>query len=202
MKYWKKFVNNKNKIGVTLNMAEFINQIKIPQDRIAVLIGKEGEVKAEIEKATSTSLNIDSKEGEVNIAGEDPLTLFTCAEIVKAIGRGFNPEIALSLKKIDYILEIISIGEYAKTQNDMIRLRGRVIGKEGKARRVIEDLLEVSICVYGKTISVIGRGDSVSLARRALESLLSGSPHSNVYQWLEKQRNLHKQREMQEKFGL
>jgi ribosomal RNA assembly protein len=181
-------------------MADFMNNIRIPQDRIAVLIGKDGEIKEQIEKDTKTNLDIDSNEGDVNISGDDPIDLFTCAEIVKAIGRGFNPEIALNLKKLDYILEVISISDYAKTQNDMIRLRGRVIGKEGKARRVIEDILEVSIVIYGKTISIIGRGDSVALARRALESLLNGSPHSNVYQWLEKQRKTHQKREMIEKF--
>ncbi|MCB9358736.1 RNA-processing protein [Candidatus Woesearchaeota archaeon] len=178
-------------------MADFMNQIKIPQDRIAVLIGKDGETKDEVENRTGCKLDIDSKEGDVSINGVDPLMMFTCAEIVKAIGRGFNPDIALLLTKIDYVLEIISIAEYAKTQNDMIRIRGRVIGKEGKSRKVIEDLLEVYIVVYGKTVSVIGRGDSVALARRALENLLSGSTHANVYKWLEKQRKLYKQREIE-----
>jgi len=183
-------------------MAEFMNQIKIPQDRVAVLIGKDGEVKKQIELQTKTALRIDSSEGEVNIEGEDPLSLFSTAEIIKAIGRGFNPEVALSLSKIDYVLEVISISDFARTQNDLIRLRGRVIGKEGKARRVIEDLLEVHMCVYGKTISIIGRGDAVSLARRALESLLSGSQHANVYKWLERQRVLRKQKEIEEQYDV
>lgn len=183
-------------------MPDFVNQIRIPQDRIAVLIGSNGEIKQNVEKGTNTKLDIDSKEGDVNISGDDPLAMFTCAEIIKAIGRGFNPEIAMLLTKIDYVLEVISINDFAKTQNDLIRLRGRVIGKEGKARKVMEDLLEVNICIYGKTISVIGRGDAVSLARRALEALLSGSQHANVYKWLEKQRALNKQRELKEEIGL
>lgn len=178
-----------------------MNQVKIPQDRIAVLIGKEGETKLHIEEVTETKLDIDSQEGDVSILGEDPLKLFTCVEIVKGIGRGFNPEIALMLLKIDYVLDIISIGEYARSNNDFMRLRGRVIGKEGKSRRVIEDILEVNICVYGKTVAIIGRGDSVSLARRAMDSLLSGSPHSSVYKWLEKQRDLYKKREIEETPG-
>jgi ribosomal RNA assembly protein len=169
-------------------MAEFLNEIKIPIDRIAVLIGKEGETKAHIESALKAKINVNSQEGDVQISGEDPLSMFTCVEIVKAIGRGFNPEIALNLKKIDYVLEIISINEYIKTKNDLTRLRGRVIGKEGKARRVIEDILGIDICVYGKTISLIGRGDDVAIGRRAMESLLQGSTHANVYKSLEKQK--------------
>lgn len=181
-----------------LNMSDYMNQIKIPQDRIAVLIGKDGETKEMIEKSTSSVLEIDSKEGDVNILGEDPIKLFTCVEIIKAIGRGFNPEIALMLVKLDYVLDVISIGEYTRSNNDFMRLRGRVIGKEGKSRRVIEDLLEVNICVYGKTVSIIGRGDSVALARRAIDSLLNGSTHASVYKWLEKQRALYKKREIEE----
>jgi len=173
-------------------MGEFLNEIKIPQDRIAVLIGTEGEQKDAIGKATKCSIDINSQEGEVHIEGDDPLQMFTCGEIVKAIGRGFNPEVALMLTKMDFVLEIISVMEWAKTQNDLMRMRGRVIGKEGKTRRLIEDLLEVYIVVYGKTIGIIGRGDDVSLARRAVESLLSGSPHANVYKWLEKQRSMYK----------
>ena len=175
-------------------MSEFVNSIKIPQDRVAVLIGTDGETKDTIEKITNSHLNVDSQDGEVHISGGDPLKIFTCAEIVKAVGRGFNPEVALLLTKIDYVLEIISITEFAKTQNDVIRLRGRVIGKEGKSRKVIEELLEVHIVIYGKTIGIVGRGDSVSLARRAVESLLGGSPHSHVYKWLEKQRSLYRQK--------
>lgn len=179
-------------------MSEYINQIKIPQDRIAVLIGKDGETKAMIEKSMEARLDIDSHEGDVSISGEDPIKLFTCVEIIKAIGRGFNPELAMMLIKMDFVLEVISIGDYARSTNDFMRLRGRVIGKDGKSRRIIEDLLEVNICVYGKTVSIIGRGDSVALARRAMDSLLSGSTHTTVFKWLEKQRAMFKQREIEE----
>ncbi len=179
-------------------MSEYMNQIKIPQDRIAVLIGKEGETKTSIENSMEAKIDVDSQEGDISISGEDPIKLFTCVEIVKAIGRGFNPELALMLTKMDYVLDVISIGEYARSTSDFMRLRGRVIGKEGKSRRIIEDLLEVNICVYGKTVAIIGRGDSVSLARRAMDSLLSGSPHSTVFKWIEKQRSMFKRREMEE----
>jgi ribosomal RNA assembly protein len=178
-----------------------MNQIKIPQDRIAVLIGKDGETKDLIENSTSSRLDIDSTEGDVSVFSEDPIKLFTCIEVIKAIGRGFNPELALMLIKLDYVLDVISIGEYTRSNNDFTRLRGRVIGKEGKSRRVMEDLLEVNICVYGKTVSIIGRGDSVALARRAIDSLLNGSTHATVYKWLEKQRSIFKKREIVEEPG-
>jgi ribosomal RNA assembly protein len=180
-------------------MEEFMYELRIPKERIAVLIGKNGEVKADLEEHTKTKLKIDSKEGDVFISGENALGLYTAREIVKAIGRGFNPELAKLLLKQDFVLEIVEIMEYTnKSKNTLLRLKGRVIGKEGKARKIIEDLTESSISVYGKTISVIGPSDSVNLARQAIISLLRGSTHANVYKWLEKKRRELKRREMTE----
>ena len=78
-------------------MAEFAYQVKIPKERVAVLIGKKGEVKKQIEETTGIAMEIDSKEGEVNVIGDDALMLYSTREIIKAIARGFNPEIAMLL---------------------------------------------------------------------------------------------------------
>ena len=179
---------------------KFSYELKVPKERVAVLIGKSGEIKKQIESETHTFIQIDSKEGEVAILGEDALGLYSAKEIVRAISRGFNPDYALLLLKHDYAFEMFNITDYAgKQKNSMQRLKGRVIGKEGKARRIIEELSEVHICVYGKTIGIIGEIENVSIARRAIESLLTGSPHSNVYKWLEKRRKDLKVKEMLEK---
>ncbi|MBL7056350.1 RNA-processing protein [Candidatus Woesearchaeota archaeon] len=170
-------------------MAEYSYELKITKERVAVLIGKDGEVKKNLEKETKTRIKIDSKEGEIFIYGEDALGLYTCRELVRAVGRGFNPEIAKLLLKQDYILEILSLSEYVgKSKDAMIRLKGRVIGREGKSRKIIEDLTESYISVYGKTISIIGETEGASMAKRAVENLLKGSTHANVYKWLEKRR--------------
>ena len=62
------------------------------------------------------------------------------------------------------------------------------MGQEGKSRATLEELTGTNICVYGKTIGIIGPFDALVLARRAVESLLSGSLHTPVYRWLEKRR--------------
>jgi len=167
---------------------EFQYELKITKERVAVLIGKKGKVKKEIETATNTIIKVDSKEGDVFISGEDPIKLFSVREVIKAIGRGFNPELAKLLLKADYVLEIINIEDFIKTKNDLKRMKGRLIGTSGKARRTIEDLSECYISVYGKTVSIIGDMERVSLARRAVEGLLRGAPHGNIYKLLEKRR--------------
>jgi len=176
---------------------EYNYELKLPKERIAVLIGKNGEVKKRIEEETRTKVKVDSKEGDISIKGEDALNLFTAREVITAIGRGFNPEIAELLLKGDYGLEIINITEFTgKSKSTMMRLKGRVIGKEGKSRKTIEELTECYITIYGKTIGIIGRPEDLANTRRAVESLLQGSPHANVYKWLEKRRRESKKREI------
>ena len=178
-------------------MVEYSYELKVPRNRVAVIIGKEGSVKKDIEEATNTKLNIDSKEGDVFVSGDDALGLYTAREIIKAIGRGFNPDIAKLLLKPDYIFEVVDLKEFVGKSNDaMLRLKGRVIGREGKSRKLIEELAECNISVFGKTISIIGSPESAASARYAVESLLRGSTHANVYKWLEKKRREMKRKEI------
>lgn len=180
-------------------MTEFSYLIKIPKERIAVLIGKKGKIKRRIEETTNTKLDIDSTEGDVSVSGKDALTLYATREIIKAIGRGFNPEIAMLLLKQDYAFEIITIPDHDK-KNHLKRIKGRIIGSNGKTRAIIEENTECFVSVYGKTISLIGRTDTIHLARKAVEMIIKGSPHSSVYSWLERMRRQVIRREHEENF--
>ena len=173
-------------------------ELKIPKERIAVVIGKDGAIKKELEETTKTKLRIDSKEGDIFIVGEDALGLYTAREIVQAIGRGFSPDTALHLLKQDYVFETMHLLDYAKSKEAQIRIKGRVIGREGKARKCIEELTETYISVFGKTIGIIGNSESVAIARRAIDALLRGATHASVFQWLERKRKQMKKREMLE----
>lgn len=168
--------------------AKFSYELKIPQERVAVLIGKDGATKKEVETLTKCHLEV-APEGDVTMTGSEALELFTCREVVHAIARGFNPKIALLLLKQDYALEIIDLKDVAgKNKNTLERVKGRVIGKGGKSREEIERLTDTNISIYGKTIGIIGEINAVALAREAVAMLLSGSMHKTVYHFLEKKK--------------
>jgi ribosomal RNA assembly protein len=63
-------------------------------------------------------------------------------------------------------------------------------------------MTETHISVYGKTIGIIGDTEGASIARQAIESLLKGSQHSNVFNWLEKQRKEKRRREFEDHIGI
>ncbi|MEM4186790.1 MAG: hypothetical protein QW801_05905, partial [Candidatus Caldarchaeum sp.] len=69
--------------------------VNIPKERVGVLVGEDGMVKARIEKNLGVVLSVNSEDGTVVInlakpAGEggDPTALFKARDIVTAIGRG------------------------------------------------------------------------------------------------------------------
>ncbi len=138
--------------------------IRIPTDRIGVLIGKSGNTKKLIEKKCLVNLDVDSEGGEVMITSKeltDDIEPFKAVEIVSAIGRGFSPENAMRLLRGDNSLHIIDLREFAGKSTDQIeRVKGRIIGEGGKARLNIENLTNASITVYGRTVAIIGEPNS------------------------------------------
>ena len=149
------------------------------------------------------NLQIDSKDGTVQITslpkGDDPTVLFRAKEVVGAIGRGFAPENAFKLlDDIDVLFEVIDLRDIVgRSPSDLKRLKGRVIGKEGKTRRIIEELSEAKISIFGHTISIIGYPDQSSIAREAVKMLIRGSLHGTVYRFLHKKRRELKKQKMQ-----
>ena len=170
----------------------FVQAIRMPLERVGVLVGKGGSVKSVIEERCFVTLRIDSPTGEVQVNGRgDPEKeeVFRAANIVTAIGRGFSPARAYRLLGEDVTLDVVDLKPYAgKSEAAVARVKGRIIGLNGKARRVIEGLTGADVSVYGRTVGIIGRVDEVRLAKDAITSLASGSSHSAVYKRLEKAR--------------
>ncbi len=179
-------------------MDYYMHELKIPKARIAVVIGKNGATKKELEELTGTDIHVDSKEGIVTIEGKDPIRLYTVKEMIMSIGRGFSPDVASQLLKQDRVIDVLSLNDFSDKKNQLERVRGRVIGKKGKSREIIENLTDTNISVYGKTISIIGLSENVAMARNEVEMLLEGSTHGSVYKKLEKFRRKLKEQEAKE----
>ena len=85
--------------------------VKVPMDRVAVIIGPGGNTKALIEKKSTASLHIDSQTGSIEITDPtDPLLAMRAAEVIKSIGRGFSPDKVLRLFDDDMLtVEIMDL---------------------------------------------------------------------------------------------
>jgi len=171
----------------------------IPRDRIGVVLGREGTTKAEIERAFKVKLTVNSELGTIEVTpsddNDDPSTILRAKDVVTAVGRGFSPERAMTLTDDDMVLDVIDLREiFGKNESDINRIKGRVIGSEGKMRQLLEEMTDAKVSVYGSTISMIGEFEAVSAARQAIEMLIKGKQHSSVYKFLRRIRSETKKR--------
>jgi ribosomal RNA assembly protein len=163
--------------------------LKIPRDRIGVLIGPKGKAKKRIENFFKVILEIDSESGAVEIIltpeAQDITIIFIVKNIVQAIGRGFSPVRAEILSREDYDLNILDLRDYVgDSRNALSRVKGRIIGKDGKSRSILEELTETRVSVYGYSVGIIGHVESLNVAREAILMLVKGSFHKTVWNYL------------------
>lgn len=165
----------------------------VPRERVGVLIGPKGSVKTAIERRLGVTLEVDSEAGTVDIRlnpdAPDPTGALRARDIVSAIGRGFSPDRAFALLSDNNTLEVIDLRElFGKNESEIRRVDGRIIGREGKTRRILEELTGTLISVSGHTVSIIGSFEAVSNAKDGIEKLISGRQHGTVYKFLRKRR--------------
>jgi ribosomal RNA assembly protein len=173
-----------------------IEYLKVPKDRIGVIIGTHGSTKAQIEEKGEVVLDIDSAEGTVSIES-DSLSILNATEVINAIARGFSPEKAFKIFEDEQItLDIIDLSKVTDTPKELKRIMGRIIGKEGRTREALENLTGANVSIYGKTISTIGYVDQIQTVRKAIEMLAEGSKHAAVYSFLERKRQELKRSQM------
>jgi len=162
--------------------------VRIPEDRVAVVIGPGGQTRRDVARRTHTEIEVDAEEGEVRVTSPDtdPMAAVQGREIVQAIGRGFSPERAMRLLKENMFLAVLDIKFTTghREKSALRRIRARVIGTRGKARARIEELSGCSVSVYGSTVALIGDEEHLERATRAVEMLLRGSEHSTVFHLL------------------
>lgn len=163
--------------------------IRIPRERVGALIGPSGKTKKRIEATFHVDLTIDSETGNVDIVVKpdqtDVSVLFVVRNIVRAIGRGFSPKNALTLINEDFDLLIVDLEEYVgRSKNAQNRVKGRIIGKGGKSRAMIEELTECLVSVYGGTVAIIGPYEMLPVSKEAVEMLINGSFHKTVWNHL------------------
>ena len=168
---------------------------RVPKDRIAVLIGSKGVTAKSIRNASGCKeLNIDSESGEVEaIWGEagtyDPVKAMKLPDVIKAIGRGMAPKAAIRLLEDNHFFEMVDLRNFVgKRSNQQRRIRSRIIGSQGRVRKLIESLTDTEITIYKSTVVIIGEQEGLFAARQAIEMLAGGSEHGSVLGYLEKDR--------------
>jgi ribosomal RNA assembly protein len=178
--------------GLVFRMStpEQVIYLNVPVERIAVLVGTDGQTKRLIEETFGVTVKVDSSSGQVELrprqGGGDPTVLLKARDTIVAIGNGFSPEKALQLSRDEVVLEVIDVSDHVgKDPEDLKRVMGRIIGAQGKTRRIIEETAHVDLAITRDKVSIIGHPEDVDAAKRAVMMLIEGAMHSTVYRFLD-----------------
>ena len=152
--------------------------IRIPKERVGAL----RQAEKRIEKRHKVEIKLDA-EGEVEIRGESVDTYFA-KDVVQAIGRGFEPKVAVKLFDEKFAFYLIDLREHFSSENAMRRVKGRIIGEKGKIKGEIERAAGAWVCVYGHTVGIIAPADAMEYAKEAVGMIMDGAPHTTVINYL------------------
>ena len=138
--------------------------------------------KKRLEKELNIKISNNGK--EVSLSGE-PVDEYVAEKVLEALNLGFPLEIALLIKEEDYTFEILNMRDFTK-KKDFPRIRARIIGKEGKTLRTLNNLTNCNFEVLDKEIGIVGDAENIEAARQSVISLIQGAKQANVYAYLEK----------------
>ena len=111
--------------------------------------------------------------------------------VFEAINFGFSPRVALALKDEESAFKVIHIRDHTKRK--LRDVQSRLIGKEGKTRRLIAELSDSYVLIKEGEIGIIGDIKNAENASTAIISLIKGSKQSNMYRYLEKKNRIKKE---------
>jgi ribosomal RNA assembly protein len=162
--------------------------LQIPEERIPVVIGNKGKTKIKICKMCNVEIEVVSKTGQITIASTtknfDENGALKARDIVNAISNGFSPERAFRILDEESLFQVLDLRNFTTSTNSTNRIKGRLIGEKGKARKNIEELTNTFISIYGHTVSLIGNYEETKLALDAIMLLVNGRSHKTVYEML------------------
>ena len=99
------------------------------------------------------------------------------------------PSRAIQLLQDDWFFEMVDLREHVgRKSKQQRRIRARIIGSEGKIRKMIEQHTGAEISIYKSTVVIVGDDEGLGSARQAIEMLAKGSEHGTVMKFLERER--------------
>ena len=151
---------------------------KIIMDKIARIIKS----RKKLEHQLNVRITNNGKEVTIEGEAEDE---YVAEKILDALNFGFPFSTALLIKDEDYLFEKIKIKDHTR-RKDMEVIRARIIGKEGRTLRALNQLTDCFFELKDNEVGIIGDAEYIKNAQASMISLIRGAKQANVYSYLEK----------------
>lgn len=164
-----------------------MERILIPQKRAEVL----KRIVAKVAKTLGCKVEINEN-NEVVIEG-DSYAEYNAKNVIQAFGRGFAMNAAYKLLDEGYFFKYINLKDILRNEDQIRRIKARIIGTEGKTKEYVQDVSSATMSVYGNTIGLIGTNEQIDTAMGALRVLIDGGTHKKAYRIMEGIRRKHRE---------
>lgn len=162
-----------------LQNEDLMEQLLIPKER-ARLLSKEIR---DISKRLECKLRIS--QGNTVVIDGEPYAEYNAKNVIQAFGRGFDMRTSYKLLQEAYFFKYIDMKDMLRKSDQIRRIKARIIGEDGKTKKYIESVSNVSMSIYGNTIGLIGTIEDIGIATSAIGVLLGGGTHKKAYRLME-----------------
>ncbi|NAZ26168.1 MAG: hypothetical protein GU343_01335 [Nanoarchaeota archaeon] len=113
--------------------------------------------------------------------------LYKFDKFIKGLKAGFDIKKLLNILDNDWdILEIDLKQVFEKKINHIIRIKGRIIGEEGKVLEELRKRTNADIIIKDKYIYILGDNISLQSAYEGIKRIIKGEKHNTVFNYLDK----------------
>ena len=144
------------------------------------------------------------REGKlIKIYLDDFYGLYKMEKVIEGIKANFSIEVCEKIFREEYdILEFDLKKVFDKKTNHLRRVKGRLIGEDGKAIQELEKRTGAKISITDRYLYIAGDSVSIQSAYYALNKLVGGTSHSRAFEIATEMRELFKNKEKEARLYL
>lgn len=174
------FVSNNNPMDAVQTLS-----VDIPAHKIAAIKRNWFKIYTPIVEMCKLQIRMNLKTKRIDLRTcpetEESSVLERSALLIKAVLVGFSVEDALFVLKDDVYLYSFEVCEVKLLKGDHLsRAVGRIVGRQGTTKRVIETTSKTKIAVVDTKVHILGGADNIDVAKDAICRLIMGSEPSKI----------------------
>jgi ribosomal RNA assembly protein len=133
------------------------------------------------------NIKYNKNKNKIIVYYEDFYFLYKFDKFVRGLKAGFDIKKLLNILDNDWdILEIDLKLIFEKKINHIIRIKGRIIGEEGKVLEELKKRTNADIIIKDKYIYILGDNVSLQSAYEGIKRIIKGEKHGTVFNYLDK----------------